>query len=122
MVSPTGTCYTHHQKTVILDAPVEDGSDKKRVIAFIGGLDVTDGRYDTPEFPLWKTINTLHVGDFYNNCVPGVTSETGPRQPWHDCHARVIGEKSMTKSSSLSNGFSYASESLPQQARVPLIL
>ena len=60
-------------------------------MAFIGGLDITDGRYDNPEFPLWKTVNNLHVGDFYNNCVPGVTKETGPRQPWHDCHAKVEG-------------------------------
>ena len=29
--------------------------------------------------------------DFYNNCVPGVTPETGPREPWHDCHAKVEG-------------------------------
>ena len=27
-----GTCYTHHQKTVICDAALEDGSDLRRVI------------------------------------------------------------------------------------------
>lgn len=85
-----GTCYTHHQKTVICDAEIE-GSDLRRIVAFIGGLDITDGRYDTPEFHLWSTVNSLHTGDFYNNCVPGVTKETGPRQPWHDDHAKVEG-------------------------------
>jgi hypothetical protein len=27
-----GTCYTHHQKTVICDGPVDDGSDRRRVV------------------------------------------------------------------------------------------
>ena len=85
-------CYTHHQKTVICDAPLHDnGGARKRVVAFVGGLDITKGRYDDPTFQLWKTIPTVHSKDFYNNCVPGVTQETGPREPWHDCHAKVEG-------------------------------
>ena len=86
-----GSCYTHHQKTVICDAPMEDDSGMKRVIAFVGGLDITNGRYDNPTFPLWSTIQTVHSKDFYNNCVPDVTQETGPREPWHDNHAKVEG-------------------------------
>ena len=86
----TATCYTHHQKTVICDAEDEE-SGMRRVIAFIGGLDITNGRYDTCEFPLFKTINNLHTGDFYSNCLVGVTAETGPREPWHDNHAKVEG-------------------------------
>merc|ERR1719411_1145900 len=63
------TCYTHHQKTIICDAEDEE-SGLRRVIAFIGGLDITSGRYDTPEFPLFKTLKTLHAGDFHGaNCV-----------------------------------------------------
>ena len=84
------TFYSHHQKTVICDQEDEE-SGLRRVVAFIGGLDITDGRYDTLEFPLFKTLNTLHKGDFYSNCVVGATAETGPRQPWHDCHAKVEG-------------------------------
>ena len=38
---------------------------KRQIVAFIGGLDITDGRYDSPEFPLFKTLKTLHKGDFY---------------------------------------------------------
>ena len=72
--------YTHHQKTVICDAEDEDYG-LRRVVAFIGGLDITDGRYDNCEFQLFKTINTLHVGDFCSNCVVGATAETGPREP-----------------------------------------
>ena len=84
------TCYTHHQKTVICDAEDEE-TGLRRVIAFIGGLDLTDGRYDTCDFPLFNTINTLHKDDFYSNCVEGATAGTGPRQPWHDNHAKVEG-------------------------------
>ena len=86
-----GTCYTHHQKTVICDAAFEEDDSLRRVVAFIGGLDITDGRYDTPEFHLFKTINTVHQGDFYQNCVVGATVDYGPRQPWHDIHSKVEG-------------------------------
>ena len=85
-----GTFYTHHQKTVICDAASEQ-DDLRRIVAFIGGLDITDGRYDTPEFHLFKTIRTLHRNDFYNNCVVGATCDVGPRQPWHDIHAKAEG-------------------------------
>ena len=36
-------------------------------------------------------LNGRPCRDFYNNCVPGVTQATGPREPWHDCHAKVEG-------------------------------
>ena len=85
-------CYSHHQKTIICDAPLHvAGGSKKRVVAFVGGLDITLGRYDDPTFPLWSTLHTVHSKDFYNKNVPGVTKETGPREPWHDCHAKVEG-------------------------------
>ena len=84
-------CYTHHQKTVICDAAFEEDESLRRIVAFIGGLDITDGRFDTPEFPLFKTLKTLHQGDFYQNCAVGVTETVGPRQPWHDIHAKVEG-------------------------------
>ena len=85
------TCYTHHQKTIIVDAPPVKAGDQRRLVAFLGGLDITDGRYDSPEFPLFSTIKTLHEGDFYQNCTPGASSDIGPRQPWHDIHCRLEG-------------------------------
>ena len=37
-------CYTHHQKSVICDAA--GPSYLRRLVAFVGGLDLTGGRYD----------------------------------------------------------------------------
>ena len=65
---------------------------QRRVVAFIGGLDVTDGRYDrTGEYPLYSTLQTLHRNDFYSYIVPDATQNVGPREPWHDCHSKVEG-------------------------------
>ena len=74
--------YTHHQKTVVCDAAFENDESVRRIVAFIGGLDITNGRYDTPEFPLFKTIKNIHQGDFYQNNFPGITEDMGPREPW----------------------------------------
>ncbi len=39
--------YTHHQKSIICDAPNPEGA-LRRLVAFVGGLDLTGGRWDTP--------------------------------------------------------------------------
>ena len=58
--------FTHHQKTVVVDAEIA-GSDKRRLVGFIGGVDLTDGRFDTPEFPLFRYQEThgCEGEDFY---------------------------------------------------------
>ncbi len=39
--------YSHHQKSIICDAALP--KDKRRgLVAFVGGLDLTNGRWDTP--------------------------------------------------------------------------
>lgn len=106
--------YTHHQKTVVVDDP-----NMHQMVAFVGGLDLTQvslshpqryfaswlsnlsmhinpqskfnlqGRFDSPEFPIFKTLRSFHKGDFRNKCYPGVTEESGPREPWHDIHSQV---------------------------------
>jgi len=86
-----GTMYTHHQKTVVCDVELEDGSGRRRLVGFVGGIDITNGRYDTPEYPLFRTMFCLHAGDFYQNCTVGVDNTSGPREPWHDIHAKVEG-------------------------------
>jgi hypothetical protein len=45
------------QKTVMCDCACPHGTEKRRVMAFVGGLDITKGRYDTPEHPLYPPDN-----------------------------------------------------------------
>ncbi|PON85177.1 Phospholipase D family [Trema orientale] len=82
------TIYTHHQKTVIVDA--DAGNNRRKIIAFVGGLDLCDGRYDTPHHPLFRTLQTVHKDDYHN---PTFTSNVAgcPREPWHDLHSRIDG-------------------------------
>ncbi|CAH1448020.1 unnamed protein product [Lactuca virosa] len=83
-----GTIYTHHQKTVIVDT--DAGNGKRRIISFIGGLDLCNGRYDTPQHPIFRTLTTLHADDYHNPTFTG--SVTGcPREPWHDLHSKIDG-------------------------------
>ena len=41
----------------------------RQLIAFVGGIDLCDGRYDTPEHSLFKTLDTTHEPpDFCEAC------------------------------------------------------
>ncbi|KAK4844937.1 hypothetical protein QYF36_026225 [Acer negundo] len=83
-----GTIYTHHQKTVIVDA--DAGQSSRKIIAFIGGLDLCKGRYDTPMHHLFRGFETVYKDDFCNPTFTEPTSD-GPREPWHDLHCRIDG-------------------------------
>ncbi|KAK3153128.1 hypothetical protein QOZ80_2BG0168190 [Eleusine coracana subsp. coracana] len=84
----TGTIFTHHQKTVIVDA--DAGNYRRKIIAFVGGLDLCGGRYDTPWHPLFRTLQTVHKEDYYNPNFTTVDAR-GPREPWHDLHSKIDG-------------------------------
>lgn len=83
-----GTLYTHHQKLVIVDT--QGPGNTRRLVAFLGGLDLCDGRYDTPEHPIFKDLNTTFADDYHNPTFPKVECG-GPRQPWHDLHCKIEG-------------------------------
>ncbi|KAI3787434.1 hypothetical protein L1987_41897 [Smallanthus sonchifolius] len=83
-----GTIYTHHQKTVIVDA--DAGNGKRKIISFIGGLDLCNGRYDNPQHPIFRTLDTLHAQDYHNPTFAGSVSGC-PREPWHDLHSKIDG-------------------------------
>ena len=51
---------------MIVDADAAQG--RRKIVAFVGGLDVCKGRFDTPKHPLFTTLKTLHKDDFYNQC------------------------------------------------------
>lgn len=42
------------------------GQHKRKIIAFIGGLDLCVGRYDTPNHSIFRTLQTTHKDDFHN--------------------------------------------------------
>ncbi|ONK64306.1 uncharacterized protein A4U43_C07F24320 [Asparagus officinalis] len=82
-----GTLFTHHQKCVLVDTQAY--RNNRKITAFIGGLDLCDGRYDTPEHRLFSDLDTVFANDFHN---PTFATETkGPRQPWHDLHCKIEG-------------------------------
>ncbi|KAF8019360.1 hypothetical protein BT93_G0128 [Corymbia citriodora subsp. variegata] len=59
-----GTLYTHHQRCVVLDTQASGNNCK--ITAFIGGLDLCDGRYDTPEHRLYSDLDTIFKNDIHN--------------------------------------------------------
>ncbi|KAL3619342.1 Phospholipase D beta 1 [Castilleja foliolosa] len=84
----TGTIYTHHQKSVIIDA--DAGNFRRKIVSFVGGLDLCIGRYDTPKHQIYSTLETVHKDDFHNPNFTG--PNTGcPREPWHDLHCKIDG-------------------------------
>ncbi|KAI5596650.1 hypothetical protein BDE02_02G015400 [Populus trichocarpa] len=82
-----GTLYTHHQKCVLVDT--QASGNNRKITAFIGGLDLCDGRYDTPEHRLFRGLDTVFQDDYHNPTFPAGTK--GPRQPWHDLHCKIEG-------------------------------
>ncbi|RWR90170.1 C2 calcium-dependent membrane targeting [Cinnamomum micranthum f. kanehirae] len=83
-----GTLFTHHQKCVLVDSQASGNNQK--ITAFIGGLDLCDGRYDTPEHRLFRDLDTIFADDFHNPTF-ATHGRGGPRQPWHDLHCKIEG-------------------------------
>ncbi|XP_016481357.2 phospholipase D delta [Nicotiana tabacum] len=82
-----GTMFTHHQKCILVDTQAP--GNNRKITAFLGGLDLCDGRYDTPEHRLFRDLDTVFKDDFHQPQFPPGTK--APREPWHDLHCRVDG-------------------------------
>ncbi|KAK2981258.1 hypothetical protein RJ640_028623 [Escallonia rubra] len=82
-----GTMFTHHQKCVLVDT--QASGNNRKITAFVGGLDLCDGRYDTPEHRLFRDLDPVFRDDFHNPTFPAGTK--APRQPWHDLHSKIDG-------------------------------
>ena len=54
-------CFTHHQKLVVCD---EDGG----LVGYVGGIDLTYGRFDDRTYPLFRTLESTHKNDYHNGC------------------------------------------------------
>ncbi|KAI0036483.1 hypothetical protein K488DRAFT_41109, partial [Vararia minispora EC-137] len=95
----TGTFYwAHHEKLCVID----------ETIAFMGGLDLCFGRWDTPQHALiddpgipeetiWigKDYNNSRVEDFRTLNKPEEDMHdraTTPRMPWHDVGLQLLGQ------------------------------
>ncbi|EEF44789.1 phospholipase D alpha 1 isoform X1 [Ricinus communis] len=87
------TMFTHHQKIVVVDSAMPNGdSQRRRIVSFVGGLDLCDGRYDSPFHSLFRTLDSAHHDDFHQPNFAGASIEKGgPREPWHDIHSRLEG-------------------------------
>lgn len=44
--------------------------NNRKITSFLGGLDLCDGRYDTPEHRLFHDLDTVFEGDFHQPTVP----------------------------------------------------
>ncbi|KAJ8637596.1 hypothetical protein MRB53_011863 [Persea americana] len=87
------TMFTHHQKTIVVDSEMPNrGSEQRRIVSFVGGIDLCDGRYDTQFHSLFRTLDTTHHSDFHQPNFTGASiTRGGPREPWHDIHCRLEG-------------------------------
>jgi phospholipase D1/2 len=101
--------WAHHEKILVVD----------HMIAFVGGLDLCFGRWDTPQhslmdnkpsgfeegsadadpdnFQLWpgKDYSNPRVQDFFNLDKPYedmYDRNIVPRMPWHDIHMQIVGQ------------------------------
>lgn len=90
--------WAHHEKFVVID----------NMVAFMGGIDLCYGRYDTPEHVLrddfselanqtfpGKDYSNARIGDFYELEKPYDSMYdrlSVPRMPWHDVHMMTVGE------------------------------
>lgn len=66
----------HHAKPGP-NANMGDQKEKRRLVCFIGGLDMCDGRYDTPRHSLFHTLATVHTEDFHQACITGADIKKG---------------------------------------------
>ncbi|KAI9029631.1 hypothetical protein CLU79DRAFT_735104 [Phycomyces nitens] len=97
--STTLWLWAHHEKIVVIDYR----------LAFIGGLDLCFGRYDTPEHTLsdyyghhsshkqvfpGQDYSNPRIKDFKNVSqydISLIDKSITPRMPWHDVHVAMVG-------------------------------
>lgn len=74
---------------MIYDAPVAEGGQHgagaRQLMTFVGGLDVTNGRYDTGTHSLFRTLATEHSDDLHQPCIVGADAKFGGARSWRAC-------------------------------------
>ncbi len=71
----------HLDLQVLIDMAVEEGGQHgigaRQLTAFVGGIDVTNGRYDTARHSLFRTLEFEHSDDMHQPCIPGADIKFG---------------------------------------------
>jgi phosphatidylserine/phosphatidylglycerophosphate/cardiolipin synthase-like enzyme len=82
-LDPWNAAWAYHQKSLVIDQDV----------AYIGGIDLARGRWDTPDHDI-DGGRPEFAGDFYNGALSEADQDAtrSPRLPWHDIHLRLRGE------------------------------
>eukprot|EP00026_Physarum_polycephalum_P002080 Phypoly_transcript_02084.p1 GENE.Phypoly_transcript_02084~~Phypoly_transcript_02084.p1 ORF type:complete len:505 (+),score=78.42 Phypoly_transcript_02084:585-2099(+) len=79
---PAPSIWSHHQKFVVID----------RQLAYIGGLDLTYNRWDTPEHKVVEEESIIPDNDYYHSGFAWKTDRLlHPRMGWHDVQLSVDG-------------------------------
>jgi len=77
------TTFIFHEKYVIYETNFNDR--RRKLVVFQEGIDLNNGRYDTFEHPLYKTLFTEHKDDFYSSIFKKI-QEIGLREPFNEIH------------------------------------
>lgn len=120
--------WAHHEKFTVID----------NTIAFMGGIDLCFGRYDTPEHALrddspdikqqifpGKDYSNARVSDFIDLDKPFESMydrNTVCRMPWHDVHTMIIGEPARDMSRHFVQRWNYVIRRKRPSRPTPLLL
>ncbi|KAL7718330.1 phospholipase D [Entamoeba marina] len=78
--------YAHHQKSMVVD----------HQIAFLGGIDLAKGRWDTHDHFInphtyQNNSELFPQTDYYNSLIRDKDYNETPRLAWHDIHCKIQG-------------------------------
>ncbi|KAF9910454.1 Phospholipase D1 [Linnemannia zychae] len=120
--------WAHHEKLIVVD----------NMIAFIGGLDLCFGRWDTPEHtlidlkddalgPRWpgQDYSNPRIKDFCDLSKPDIDSierAENPRMPWHDVGLQILGQPSRDVARHFIQRWNFLCRTKPKQKKIPFLL
>ncbi|KAF9159991.1 Phospholipase D1 [Actinomortierella ambigua] len=121
--------WAHHEKLVVVD----------NIIAFMGGLDMCFGRWDTPEhtlidlpesqddFEVWpgQDYSNPRIKDFCDLSRPyddSVDRNENPRMPWHDVGLQLLGQPARDAGRHFIQRWNFLCRVKPKQHKVPFLL
>ncbi|KAK3817024.1 MAG: hypothetical protein J3R72DRAFT_407278 [Linnemannia gamsii] len=120
--------WAHHEKLIVVD----------NMIAFIGGLDLCFGRWDTAEHtlidlkdealgPRWpgQDYSNPRIKDFCDLSKPHIDSierAENPRMPWHDVGLQILGQPSRDVARHFIQRWNFLCRTKPKQKRIPFLL